>query len=66
MIPQPTLDEVRSFAKRYGLEKLAPEHIERMTELASYVADLGRNLPRPRDKHTAPYANTSINTEQPK
>ena len=53
--PKPTVAEIRSFAHRYGLEKLSPEHIERMAELAVYVADLSRTLPRPREKHVSPY-----------
>lgn len=52
--PAYTLEEVEAFAKRYGLTRLRPEHIERMRELASYVADLGRTLPRVANKHDAP------------
>lgn len=54
MTPQPSLDEMRAFARRYGLEKLAPEHLARMAELAVYVGELGRTLSRPVRKDDAP------------
>jgi hypothetical protein len=41
-----SLDEISSFAQRYGLSRLTPEHLQRMRELATYVTDLGRTLPR--------------------
>ena len=53
---KPTVADIKAFALRYGLEKLAPEHLERMAELAVYVGDLGRNLPRPAHKADAPAA----------
>jgi len=56
---KPSRDEIRRFAERYGLGKLAPEHLDRMAELAVYVADLGRTLPRPHDKAVAPYERSS-------
>ena len=49
-----TLEEIEAFAARYGLTKLKPEHISRMRELATYVSDLGRTLPRVPTKHDAP------------
>jgi hypothetical protein len=52
--PAYTLEEIEAFAKRYGLVRLKPEHIARMRELASYVSDLGRTLPRVTSKHDAP------------
>jgi hypothetical protein len=52
--PAYTLEEIEAFAKRYGLTRLKPEHIARMRELASYVSDLGRTLPRVTSKHDAP------------
>jgi hypothetical protein len=52
--PKPTLDDITAFARRHGLERVAPEHLARMTELAAYVADLGRTLPRPTRKDDAP------------
>lgn len=52
--PKPTLDEIQAFARRHGLEKLTPEQLARMAELAVYVGDLGRNLPRPSRKDDAP------------
>jgi hypothetical protein len=52
--PAYTLEEIDAFAKRYGLTRLKPEHIARMRELASYVSDLGRTLPRVTSKHDAP------------
>ncbi len=50
----PSLAEIRAFALRYGLDALTPEHIARMAELAVYVGDLGRALPRPPRKQDAP------------
>lgn len=47
---KPHLDEIRSFARRHGLEKLAPEHVARLAELAVYVGALGAGLPRPTRK----------------
>ncbi len=41
-----SLDEMRAFAERYSLTRLTPEHLQRMRELATYVTDLGRTLPR--------------------
>jgi hypothetical protein len=56
MIEQPayTIEEIEAFARRYGLTRLKPEHIARMRELAPYVCDLGRSLPRVASKHDAP------------
>ena len=56
----PTLEDVTAFARRHGLERLAPEHLARMTELAAYVADLGRALPRPLRKEDAPAATFDV------
>ena len=52
--PEYTLEEIEAFAKRYGLTRLKAEHIARMRELASYVSDLGRTLPRVGSKYDAP------------
>jgi hypothetical protein len=52
---KPSADEIRRFAKRHGLDMLSSEHLDRMAELAVYVADLGRTLPRPPEKAVAPY-----------
>jgi len=52
--PNPSVDDIAVFARRYGLDKLTPEHLARMAELAVYVADLGRTLPRPANKHDRP------------
>ncbi len=52
--PKPSLEEIDAFARRHGLVNLAPEHIARMAELAVYVGDLGRTLPRPMHKEDAP------------
>ena len=52
--PAYTLEEIEAFAERYGLTRLKPEHVARMRELASYVSDLGRTLPRVASKHDAP------------
>lgn len=56
--PEPTLDEITAFAERYGLTRLHADHLQRMRELAVYVADLGRNLPRvpSKDDKPAPFA----------
>jgi hypothetical protein len=54
MSDQPSEAEMRAFAARHGLERLAPEHIRRMAELAPYVSDLGRSLPRVPDKAGLP------------
>lgn len=51
---KPTIEEIEAFARRYGLEKLSPEHLARMVELAVYVGDLGRELPRPLRKEAPP------------
>lgn len=51
---KPSLAEIEAFARRYGLERLAPEHIARMAELAIYVGELGRTLPRPARKEDGP------------
>lgn len=51
---KPTLTDIEDFARRHGLDRLAPEHLQRMTELALYVGDLGRTLPRPSHKEDAP------------
>ena len=53
---KPTVAEIQAFARRHGLDKLAPEHLARLAELAVYVGDLGRTLPRPDQKADAPAA----------
>ena len=50
----PSLDAMTAFAHRYGLDKLTPEHIARMAELAVYVGELGRTLQRPPAKENVP------------
>lgn len=52
--PAYTPEEIEAFAKRYGLARLTPEHIARMRDLASYVSDLGRTLPRVEHKSDGP------------
>jgi hypothetical protein len=52
--PAHTLEEIEAFTKRYGLTRPRPEHVARLRELASYVSDLGRTLPRVASKHDAP------------
>ena len=52
--PAYTIEEIEAFAKRYGLTRLTPKHLARMRELAPYVSDLGRSLPRVSSKHDAP------------
>ena len=51
---KPTLAEITAFALRHGLDKLTPEHLARMAELAVNVGDLGRTLPRPARKDDMP------------
>lgn len=58
--PKPTFDEMQAFAHRHGLMKLTPEHLARMAELASYVGDLGRELPRPSRKEDAPASSLEV------
>ena len=48
--PAYSADEITAFAKRYGLTRLTSQHLARMQELASYVSDLGRTLPRVQNK----------------
>lgn len=50
----PSRDEMTAFARRYGLDKLTPEHIARMAELAVHVGALGRTLRRPPAKENFP------------
>ena len=52
--PNPTVDEMRAFASRHGLNNLTAEQLTRMTELAVYVCALGRSLPRPQRNEDAP------------
>ena len=54
MTTKPILDEMRAFARRHGLDRLSDDHLARMAELAHYVGDLGRTLPRPALKEDAP------------
>ncbi len=54
MTTKPSIDEIRAFARRHGLERLGEDHLARMAELAHYVGDLGRTLPRPARKEDAP------------
>jgi hypothetical protein len=51
---KPSLGEIEAFARRFGLDKLSSEHLARMAELAVHVGDLGRTLPRPRQKEDSP------------
>jgi hypothetical protein len=56
----PTREAITAFARRCGLEKLTPEHLARMAELAIYVGELGRTLPRPPEKENAPAASFEV------
>jgi hypothetical protein len=51
---KPSVEEMTIWARSYGLDKLKPEHVARMAELAVYVADLGRTLPRVPSKEDGP------------
>jgi hypothetical protein len=53
-VPKPTLEDITAFARRHGLDRLPPEHLARMTELALNVSELGRGLPRPAMKEDPP------------
>lgn len=50
---KPTIEDMQAFAHRYGLTKLSTKNLERMAELAVYVTELGRQLPRPPNKEDA-------------
>ena len=50
---KPTIEDMQAFAHRYGLTKLSTKDLERMAELAAYVTELGRQLPRPPNKEDA-------------
>ncbi|MXQ14458.1 hypothetical protein [Microvirga makkahensis] len=47
-------DEIRDFAARHGLSDLAPEHLERMRELADKLASAARMVPRMPSKFDEP------------
>ena len=55
-VPPPSADEIHRFALRHGLHRLTTEQLARMAELAVYVAELGRTLPRPAHKSDPPAA----------
>ena len=57
---KPTVDEMRAWVRRHGLDNLTTEHIARMVDLASYVADLGRTLPRPPKKDDMPTSTFAV------
>lgn len=46
--------DIETFAHRHGLERLSRNQLARMAELAPKIAQLGRGLPRPLAKSTAP------------
>lgn len=46
--------DIKPFARIHGLERLSPQHLARMAELAPRIAQLGRTIPRPPDKLDAP------------
>lgn len=50
----PSIQEITAFAHRYGLDNLNPAQLARMAELAVYVGELGRTLPRPPAKDNFP------------
>ena len=51
---KPTRDEMTMWAKRHGLDRLSPEHIDRLAELSVYVSELGPKLRRVPQKQDAP------------
>lgn len=51
---KPTREDMAKWARSYGLDKLTPEHLARLAELAVYVSELGRTLPRVPAKENAP------------
>lgn len=46
--------DIEAFAHRHGMERLSPDHLARMAELAPKIAQLGSGLARPFAKSTAP------------
>jgi hypothetical protein len=46
--------DMEMFIRLHGLERLPPEQVSRMAELAPRIAELGASLPRPLQKSTAP------------
>ncbi|MBS0242301.1 MAG: hypothetical protein JSS20_08995 [Proteobacteria bacterium] len=58
----PGIAEMARWAQSYGLDKLSAEHLARMAELAVYVSELGRTLPRPTRKDDAPASESDIAT----
>jgi hypothetical protein len=52
--PAWTLEEIKVYAKRYGLTTMLPEHLERMVELANQVAAAGTAMPRMPKKSDEP------------
>ena len=56
MASVPTIEEIRAFALRDGLDKLSQEQLARMAELAVYVGELGRTMSRPPRKEDPPAA----------
>ncbi len=62
----PSLQDITAFARRYGLDNLTSEHLARMAELAVYVGELGRTLPRPpaKDNIPAPIFDVSARSEK--
>ena len=60
----PAIHEITAFAHRYGLDKLTPEHLARMAELAVSVGELGRTLPRPAAKENLPASTFGVVDEK--
>lgn len=62
----PSPQDIAAFARRCGLDNLTPEHLARMAELAVYVEELGRTLPRPpaKDNIPAPLFDVSARPEK--
>lgn len=58
--PRLSEEDMAKWAQSFGLTKLKPEHIARMTELSVYVADLCRNLPRAPRKEDVPVYTSAL------
>jgi hypothetical protein len=53
-MPDLTEEEMARYAARHGLTTLTPEHLARMRELATRVAQVGSSIPRMSDKADEP------------
>lgn len=52
---RPSDAEIAAFARRHGLERLSPDDLERLRDLAPGIARLGRAVPRLDAKEVTPW-----------